>query len=431
MSVKNDNRVHRREVSTQDTKGTLTLSDGLVKQVHTLHTMVEKNTEWSGILVYEVLKGDVDDPSEFELFAHEVIPMDVGSSGYTEYSFDANDDYSFERIADYLEKGYKLGHIHTHHSMGTFFSGTDMSELHDNAPNHNFYLSLIVDYKNHGDWCAKVAISGEEVTTGTVKTTGFYKREGIVEKITRWTGHSGAKEVALMEDYGKDEDFSNEEDVEIVKPMLYVVDMDIELDIKASEWEDRVVSLNEKRTKPLAFGKISNVSNSYFPTDWKTKHAPKAPAKPQPTSYDLFDNDLIDPDFIIPANTISHKDMLFSPEECLPLLKTVLNNGVPTDEHLMVFMEHLEKALMDPKDEALWVDAIQDYLEVAAEAHFNVELDGDDMNCIALSIMDVLEPYRLTHIVYDTIQDVLEPFLLPIFFVNEDETTRLTGINTL
>ena len=45
--------------------------------------------------------------------------------------------------------------------------------------------------------------------------------------------------------------------------------------------------------------------------------------------------------------------------------------------------------------------------------------------------MDVLEPYRLTHIVYDTIQDVLEPFLLPAFFVDEDETTRLTGINTL
>ena len=35
-----------------------------------------------------------------------------------------------------------------------FFSGTDWSELEDNAPNHNFYLSLIVN--NFMDFCAKV-----------------------------------------------------------------------------------------------------------------------------------------------------------------------------------------------------------------------------------------------------------------------------------
>lgn len=40
-----------------------------------------------------------------------------------------------------------------------FFSGTDWSELEDNAPNHNFYLSLIVN--NFMDFCAKVCFIAE------------------------------------------------------------------------------------------------------------------------------------------------------------------------------------------------------------------------------------------------------------------------------
>jgi hypothetical protein len=43
--------------------------------------------------------------------------------------------------------------------MAVFFSGTDMAELNDNAPAHNFYLSLIVN--NAMDFLAKVAFIGE------------------------------------------------------------------------------------------------------------------------------------------------------------------------------------------------------------------------------------------------------------------------------
>lgn len=39
--------------------------------------------------------------------------------------------------------------------MTTFFSGTDMSELHDNAGSHNYYLSLIVNFS--GLYSARVA----------------------------------------------------------------------------------------------------------------------------------------------------------------------------------------------------------------------------------------------------------------------------------
>jgi hypothetical protein len=44
--------------------------------------------------------------------------------------------------------------------MSTFFSGTDMQELQDNAPNHNYYLSLIVN--NAFEPTAKIAFVGEQ-----------------------------------------------------------------------------------------------------------------------------------------------------------------------------------------------------------------------------------------------------------------------------
>ncbi len=43
--------------------------------------------------------------------------------------------------------------------MTTFFSGTDMQELHDNAGAHNYYLSLIVNHKS--EFCAKIAITAQ------------------------------------------------------------------------------------------------------------------------------------------------------------------------------------------------------------------------------------------------------------------------------
>lgn len=83
----------------------------------------------------------------------DILPMDMGSAAYTEYSFD-------DRVVTFLQEeeerfDWHIGHIHSHNNMKTFFSGTDMSELNDNSENHNFYLSLIVN--NAMDLTAKVA----------------------------------------------------------------------------------------------------------------------------------------------------------------------------------------------------------------------------------------------------------------------------------
>jgi len=110
-------------------------------QIDYLHSKIG-GVEWSGPLFYRV-EGSIKDPANMIITLVDILPMNKGTTGYTEYTTD-------ETVMDkWLELGLdcKIGHIHTHHSMGTFFSGTDWSELEDNAPNHNYYLSLITNFK--------------------------------------------------------------------------------------------------------------------------------------------------------------------------------------------------------------------------------------------------------------------------------------------
>ena len=117
--------------------------------------MAINTVEWSGILFYSI-KGGIEDPSKMKIIIEDILPMDKGNTSFTKYDFD-------ERFEDYLMENpkhmdYYVGHVHSHHNMGVFFSGTDNAELVENSGAHNFYLSLIVN--NHGDRIAKVAFRG-------------------------------------------------------------------------------------------------------------------------------------------------------------------------------------------------------------------------------------------------------------------------------
>ncbi len=113
-----------------------------------------------------------------QITIEDILPMNKGTQAYTEYSFD-------ERVLNHMmdtpgADDWKMGHIHSHNTMNVFFSGTDWSELEDNAPNHNIYLSLIVN--NFMDFCAKVAFtidSGE--TTYTAKDEDGVRYEYSVQ----------------------------------------------------------------------------------------------------------------------------------------------------------------------------------------------------------------------------------------------------------
>jgi hypothetical protein len=128
----------------------------VLHQIQYLCKFISK-VEWSGALFYTT-EGSIEKPETFKITLKTILPLDMGSAAYTEYNLD-------ERFMDFIEEDFeerctwKLGHIHSHNSMAVFFSGTDMAELNDNAPAHNFYLSLIVN--NAMDFLAKVAFIGE------------------------------------------------------------------------------------------------------------------------------------------------------------------------------------------------------------------------------------------------------------------------------
>ena len=124
--------------------------------------------EWSGPLFYKV-DGDLNDISNMTITCLDILPLDKGSSAYTEYTMDGDVlAYMLDELpTDIPFDQVKIGHCHSHNNMAVFFSGTDQSELHDNAPNHNVYLSLIVN--NKGDYDCRLAYIGEAGTTVTVE----------------------------------------------------------------------------------------------------------------------------------------------------------------------------------------------------------------------------------------------------------------------
>lgn len=90
---------------------------------------------------------------------------DVGTGAYTSYEVDKGAFKAVDIIDLHTEfPGLSTGeckahHIHTHHNMSAFFSGTDDEQMNDRGQLSNYLLMLIVNFK--GDWIAKVGFPGK------------------------------------------------------------------------------------------------------------------------------------------------------------------------------------------------------------------------------------------------------------------------------
>lgn len=103
-------------------------------------------------MLFYTIEGALGTP-ECSITAQEVFLMDIGNAGSTDYNADPKVVRHMIDNKELLDM--QRGHIHSHHSMDVFFSGTDSSELEDNSENYNFYLSLIVN--NRGKMTARIA----------------------------------------------------------------------------------------------------------------------------------------------------------------------------------------------------------------------------------------------------------------------------------
>lgn len=94
------------------------------------------------MLFYD-LEGSIKNPDNLRIITRAILPLDKGSSTYTEYEVD-------ERFVNFINKNEQFedclyGATHSHNNMESFFSGTDIKDLEINAPKNNIYLSLIVN----------------------------------------------------------------------------------------------------------------------------------------------------------------------------------------------------------------------------------------------------------------------------------------------
>lgn len=152
----------------------LTITNHLFNKIKYLCSRIPNN-EWSGILIYQT-KGSPRDFCSFSLTATDLIPMDMGSATSTNFTMNEpprnNQIEGEDALVDYFRlhpsalPTSKIGLIHSHQNFNTFFSGTDMEELRDNATSHDFYLSLIVN--NNFQPIAKLMFLGNATTTVTI-----------------------------------------------------------------------------------------------------------------------------------------------------------------------------------------------------------------------------------------------------------------------
>lgn len=132
-------------------------------QVDFLHECIN-GLEWSGNLIYKIIGGDIDSPSELKILIEGLYLMHIGTAGRTDMKMDDESAIDlYERYPSLMEGESRLGFVHSHHTMGTTFSNTDDEELQDNTEAYNIYLSVIVNYR--GSYSARIAFITETTKT--------------------------------------------------------------------------------------------------------------------------------------------------------------------------------------------------------------------------------------------------------------------------
>lgn len=133
-------------------------SDDMLKKIKYTCRKIHE-VEWSGIIFYDTPEGKIG-VDDVEILVEDFYLLDIGSAAYTEFEAATDSDFIGFLMDNptYLEKNKGL--IHSHNNMSVFFSGTDETELTENADKYApFYLSVIVN--NRHEIVARIGLPGE------------------------------------------------------------------------------------------------------------------------------------------------------------------------------------------------------------------------------------------------------------------------------
>lgn len=194
--------------------------------------------EWSGVLFY-TYTGTFD--KDLIITITDFFPMDIGNKVYTEFQ-------SSPEVVNYMLENdiidHKIGLIHSHNDMSTFFSGTDLDTLKEEGNDCSNFVSLIVN--NAGNYTA--AITRKIDSTQKVLASNIYN-------------FFGDKSTPIEKTYTRE--------VTIIE--YYMLDITIEnsnLDNRIMELRDRNKPKTESKpviNKPDIFGYLSDDD---YEADW-------------------------------------------------------------------------------------------------------------------------------------------------------------------
>lgn len=362
-----------KELRLNDKKIKLIISKNLQSEILYLHNVVG-DIEWSGPVFYKVISGDINCPESLVLKAECLFPYNVGTSSYTEYEFGP------EIIDLYVNnpetKNMKWGNIHTHHTMNTFFSGTDMQELHDNAESHNYYLSLIVNHKTQ--YCAKVAFVAD-----FIKPSGTNK--------LKFKGTSGKGDEIIL----------NEEE-SINEKILVLIDCDIELET-SDFFKKRVQEVNSKKSN---YNYYTGGGYNHYPNSNKSNSN-----YGKQLSFDNYDKEFdFKPSKKI-NNIIVHDKTPFDKLEVITFLVKWLSEDMLCEDKLSDVIRNLNKTTRG-KNLDSYIDNIDRTLKDTFFSVWTVNPSVDDLSDLAESCISQLQNFKHQYSVVEDIINLLDLYVL-------------------
>lgn len=351
--------------------GTLKISTKLQKIIDYLHYKVG-STEWSGILFYKLVKGNLQDLQDLEFEADFLYPMNIGSSAYTEFDYTGEVANAYDIFEEGLEQS--TGLVHSHHSMAAFFSGTDSKELSDNAAKYNYYISLIVNFSH--TYCAKIAIPAKTQVT----YTSWFKN--ALGALINFKGEKEEKELLIG-------------DLKVVIEGETGADLWLETRIKDLE-DKKKASLNNIGAASYMQGKMSNINHGYLGKgfDWN-----------DPSEYPSFISQFKKQSFIEkPKKEVTAKDFLLA----------LISLGAETKDTLIKSMMELNDSIeesKDPEELEQFELALDENIEII---HDNLYGSNDSFreHCIqALPELHMLPPFVKQYKVFDVIDSILVDYV--------------------
>lgn len=246
----------------------------------------------------------------------------------------------------------------SHHSMTAFFSGTDQTELKDNASHYNYYLSLIVNFAHV--YCAKVAFPSK-----TEVTSKFSLRNELGKFFTR--------------------EAKKEENTILIGDLKIVIENEVE---KPKWVEDRIIALEEKKKNEI----VTTYSN-FSVNDHINKEYPQYSRK---GIYDDFEGpNLYEKYSHKKSYTNSNKGVDYRNKSSQFLSALIKLDSSKTNEDLSNVLTSLNKLTEDEMDQ--FETALDLNLEI-----IHIEIYGSEKELKKHCIEAKLELYSLEPIFGDT-----------------------------